>query len=257
MELLAVLSLTCFIKFTESIHKDNCIFQQSWWKLNQWITNNGKTENSLYITNSTIVNLQIPSITSETFHCYSKTHDIYLLRSTSSDGLTEYVCMMTKEVREDLYCLYLIKENSTTESGNLPACSICTSSSSPIIYTLKHFGNQTIEDPTICSNYKQLCNKPSEKSSPVDTESTYGGDKGYKSGGKNSPQIYIVGIVIGIFVIGGFLIGLCVYIAQQRQAKEVPEEVELNKIDSDEGTGPVEDFKDITVGEIQLDRVDL
>ncbi|XP_076071905.1 uncharacterized protein LOC143043506 isoform X2 [Mytilus galloprovincialis] len=214
MELLAVLSLTCFIKFTESIHKDNCIFQQSWWKLNQWITNDGKTENSLYITNSTIGNFQISSITSETFHCYSKTHDIYLLRSTSSDGLPEYVCMMIKEVREDLYCLYLIKENSTTESGNLPACSICTSSSSPIIYTLKHFG-------------------------------------------KNSPQIYIVGIVIGIFVIGGFLIGLCVYIAQQRQAKEVPEEVELNKIDSDEGTGPVEDFKDITVGEIQLDRVDL
>ncbi|XP_052078696.1 uncharacterized protein LOC127716500 [Mytilus californianus] len=254
MELLAVLSLTCFIKFTESIHKDNCIFHKSWW-INQWVTNDGKTENSLYITNSTIANFRIPSITSETFHCYSKTQNIYLLRSTRSDGLPEYVCMMANEVRRDLYCLYLIKENSTTASGNIPACSICTSSSSPRMYTLKHFGNQTIEDPITCSNYKQHCHKPSEESSPVETESTYGG-KGSKSAGKNS-QTYIVGIVIGIFVIGGFLIGLCVYIAQQRQAKEVPEEVELNKIDSDEGTGPVEDFKDITVGEIQLDRVDL
>ena len=76
---------------------------------------------------------------------------------------------------------------------------------------------------------------------------------------KRQPQTFIVGIVIATFCIGGFLIGLCLYVAQQRKKKreaEAPEEEELKRIDSEQA-GPMEDFKDIPSGEIQEDRVDL
>jgi hypothetical protein len=46
---------------------------------------------------------------------------------------------------------------------------------------------------------------------------------------KRQPQTFIVGIVIATFCIGGFLIGLCLYVAQQRKKKreaEAPEEEE-------------------------------
>lgn len=72
---------------------------------------------------------------------------------------------------------------------------------------------------------------------------------------EREPQTFIVGVVVAIFCIGGFLIGLCLYIAQIRRKKmeaDKPEEEELEKLDSDQCPGPIEDFKDIPSSEIQI-----
>ena len=75
---------------------------------------------------------------------------------------------------------------------------------------------------------------------------------------ERKPMTFIVGIVIATFCTGGFLIGLCVYVAQQRKKKhEAAEDEELKRIDSDQGPGPIEDFKDIPSGDAQGDRIEL
>lgn len=187
---------------------------------------------NVYLNESAILNLVIPHTETTAWNCHAvEKENVYLLRDIKNDN-AETVCVSLTKDSNHSYCLHaLLVENGTS-------CNFCQYVSRIYSITLVTSDYPDKDSPLTCNTYH--CGTRGE---------------GKKHKGEREPQVFIVGIVVGIFCIGGFLIGLCLYLAQirqQRRENQKPEEEEMKKLDSDQGPGPIEDFKDIPSGEIQI-----
>lgn len=252
MELRTAIFLMACMQIADS----TCIFPESIWSKVLYMKNDNTTLTKISFDNSTLNTVNFSWGVYTVFSCFMTYDSIYMLRSSGHDLM--YVCMKISTINHDVHYIHLLTDQilspnrkkipdvSSKKDDKSFTCTYCNYSSPYTTFLLIHDVNITtheMKSPPFCDPCSRRC----------------GGASNALKRGKRQPQTFIVGIVIATFCIGGFLIGLCLYVAQQRKKKreaEAPEEEELKRIDSEQA-GPIEDFKDIPSGEIQEDRVDL